>query len=123
MGITITGVITNLEDAEEYLAEDSYLQLVRLPPDGRLGFTTDDQGYLAYDSEFAQIPIPHDGIFTFLVESLEPGTYVIAAQLFLNVIGSTPLLVKEAELVKIEIPQYANLPLSFDLSEVAIYVP
>jgi hypothetical protein len=117
-------MITNLEDAEErYLAEDSYLQLARLPADGRLGFTTDDQGRLAYDSALAQIPIPHDGIFTFQVESLEPGTYLIAAQLLRNSSFLTPLLVKEAEYVIVEIPQHANLPLTFTLGEVAIQLP
>ena len=124
MGITITGVITNLEDAEQgYLAEDSYLQLVRVPADGQLRGTTDDQGRLAYDSELAQIPIPHDGVFTFQVESLKPGIYIIAAQLLRNSSFWTPLLVREAEYVKVEIPQDANLPLGFDLGEVTIPLP
>ena len=85
MGITITGVITNLEDAEQrYLAEDSYLQLVHTPADRALHFTMDAQGRLAVESELAQIPIPHDGVFTFQVESLEPGIYLFAAQMLRN---------------------------------------
>ena len=117
-------MIANLEDAEQqYLAEDSYLQLVRFPADGRLHFTTDDQGRQALDSELAQIPIPHDGVFTFQIESLEPGTYLIATQLLRNSSFLTPLLVREAEYVKVEIPQDANLPLSFDLGEVTIPLP
>lgn len=124
-GITILGLITNLEDAERYLAEDSYLQLVRFPADGRLSCTTDGQGWLTYDSELAQIPIPHDGVFNFQVESLESGTYLIAAQRARNVVGSMSLslLVKEAELVTVEIPQDADLPFSLDLGEVYIPVP
>jgi hypothetical protein len=124
MGIAITGVITNLGDAEErYLAEDSYLQLVRLPADGRLSGTTDDQGRLAYDSELAQSPIPSDGVFNFQVESLEPGTYVVAAQRLRNSSFMTPLLVTETEYVRVEIRQDATLPVTFDLGEVAIPIP
>jgi hypothetical protein len=115
-------VITNLEDAQQYLAEDSYLQLVLVPADGMLTFTA-EQGWLAYVSELAKVPIPREGAFTFQVADLEPGTYIIAAQQFLSVPGSSPLLVREAEPVTIVIPEHANLPLSFDLGEVAIYIP
>ncbi|MFQ5812712.1 MAG: hypothetical protein ACE5I2_05920 [Anaerolineae bacterium] len=125
-GITISGLITNFEDAEQYLAEDSYLQLVRIPDDGKLSGTTDDQGRLVYDSDLAQISIPRDGAFTFQIESLEPGNYLIAVQLLRDTAalggGPNPLLVKEEEekYVRFEIPQDLNLPLSIDLGEVII---
>ena len=82
MGITVTGIITNLVDArEQCLTEDSYLQLVRVSADGRLALHSDDQGRIVCDSELTRIPIPHNGAFTFQAENLEPGTHLIAAQL------------------------------------------
>jgi hypothetical protein len=126
-GITITGVITNLKDAEEkYIAEDSYLQLVLLPANKQLNMSA-VQGRLLYESELAQIPIPHDGVFAFHVESLKPGVYLIAAQLLLkhNLPPGT-LLVKSprsGEYVNFEIPQNINLPLNIDLGEVTIPIP
>ena len=123
-GISISGVITNMEDVDgEYLAEDSYLQLVRLPDDGQLSFSTDDQGRLAYDSELAQIQIPQDGAFTFQVESLESGAYLIAAQRLLASSLMMPLLVQDDLPVTFEIPQNVNLPLAIDLGEVTIPLP
>jgi hypothetical protein len=117
-------VITNLEDAQEqYLAQDSYLQLVSLPADGRLSGSTDDQGRLAYDSDLARIPIPQDGVFAFQVGSLQPGTYVIAAQLLRNSSFLMPLLVKEEKPVMVEIPQNVELPLALDLGKVTISLP
>lgn len=123
-GITIWGLISNLVGAEQYLAKDSHLQLVGLPADSQLSGTTDHQGRLVYDSELAQVPIPPDGVFTFQVESLEPGVYLIAAQRLQGYpFDMTPLLIKETTYVRVEIPERANLPLSFDLGEVKIPVP
>ena len=122
-GITITGEITNLEQATDHLADDSYLQLVFLPPDGQLGGRTDEKGRLFYTSELSRIPIPSDGVFTFWAESLDPGSYLIAAQLLNNSFGMNPLLVKDGEYVTVEIPQNPELPLTIDVGEVTIPLP
>jgi hypothetical protein len=123
MGITVTGEITNLEEAIDHLADDSYLQLVFLPPDGQLGGRTDEKGRVFYTSELSRIPIPSDGVFAFGAESLDPGSYLIAAQLLNNSFGMTPLLVKDEEYVTAEIRQNAELPLTIDVGEVTIPLP
>jgi hypothetical protein len=122
-GIAITGEITNLEEAVDHLADDSYLQLVFLPPDGQLGGRTDEKGRLFYTSELSRIPIPSDAVFTLWAESLDPGSYLIAAQLLNNSFGMNPLLVKDGEYVSVEIPQDPELPLTVDVGEVAIPLP
>ena len=83
-GITISGLITSLEKVTPYLTESSYLQLVLLPDDGQVTVAIDNKAQIETisDSDLAQIPIPSDGVFSFQTESLEPGTYIIVAQLF-----------------------------------------
>ncbi len=122
-GITIKGVITNLEEAQSHLADDSYLQLVFLPLDGQLSGRTDEKGRMFYNSELTKYPIPSDGAFVFLLDSLDPGSYVIAVQLLENSFGMTPLLVSGDEYVTVEIPQNADLPLIIDVGEVSIPLP
>jgi len=81
--ITITGIITNLEKAKKYITNDSYLQIVFLPSDGKVSMRTDGQGRMTYDSELARIDIPSTGAFTFERVSLKPGRYIIQPS-FLN---------------------------------------
>jgi hypothetical protein len=57
MGIAVTGEITNLEEAADHLADDSYLQHLSLPLDGQLGGRTNEKGELFYTSELSRISI------------------------------------------------------------------
>jgi hypothetical protein len=79
--IRIHGTITNINTLLGYAGEDSYLQLVYLPPDGSVNFTTDGQGRFAYTSDLPSIDIPESGSFAFTVDNLFSGDYFIAPQL------------------------------------------
>lgn len=78
--VVIIGFITNLEEAKEYITKDTYLQLLLVPSDGGVGFSTDEQGRTTYTSELPRIDIPSDGYFMFKTINLKPGRYVIVAQ-------------------------------------------
>jgi len=126
-GITITGVIANLKDAKKYIAEDSYLQLVFVPTDGKISFETDGQGRLRVVSELGKSPFQPDGVFTFKLESLKSGSYRIVAQLLQNYFYYPfkvfPYLVRGKQPVAVEIPQSVNLPLTIDVGNVEIPLP
>jgi hypothetical protein len=122
-GITITGEIANLEKARSHLADDSYLQLVLLPPDGQLSGGSDERGRIFYDSELPKTRILSDGAFIFRAESLEPGKYLIAAQLLEDSFDMDTLLKKGEGHVIVEIPQNVRLPQTIDVGEVTIALP
>lgn len=89
---TITGEITNWDEAREFLKQDSYLQLVRItsdqfsafdgPGSGRmeLKIRMDDQARFTFVSELAKSSLPSDGHFSFENAELDPGRYLIVIQ-------------------------------------------
>jgi hypothetical protein len=127
--VSISGVITNLDEARPYLTEASYLQLVDIS-DGEVTFVYPREGGVLLESELAQIPIPPDGIFSFQVDRLEPGEYFIAAQKFNPrdwMRHNAMVLAKEAgdpkSVVMIEIGDDVALPFRFDMGEVVMILP
>ncbi len=78
--LTITARITNVQEALKHADKDAYLQLVSLPPDGRLSGKLDDQGRMILDSELPTMPIPPDGRLRLRCVNLAPGQYVVAVQ-------------------------------------------
>jgi hypothetical protein len=126
--ITITGRITNIKKAKEFIAHDSYLQLVCLPPGGKLGGTTDNKGREKYDSDLPKIDFPSNGDFTLTVKNLEPGKYIIAAQLLesfgLGKGGSNILAIRKTKQIAIiDIPDESKDSVKFELDEVFLPVP
>ena len=103
-GITVSGSINNLDDAEDCLSEDSYLQAVYFPPSHSIPFTTDAQGRYIWTSNLKTIDIPSTDSFVFEIDSLMPGEYIIAVQLmdaphmsFLNNAGNKEITVFEIQ--------------------------
>jgi hypothetical protein len=79
-GFVLSGNIVNIASASRYLDARAYLQLVPLPADRRLVYTSDDEGRVTYLSELARAEIAPDGHFRLMVAPLPPGDYVIVAQ-------------------------------------------
>jgi hypothetical protein len=79
-GFVLSGNIVNLAAARRHIDSRSYLQLVSLPPDRRLTYTSDNEGRVTYLSELARTEIAADGHFRLAVPPLQPGDYVIVAQ-------------------------------------------
>jgi hypothetical protein len=122
-----SGVIANLKDVKKYIAEDSYLQVVFVPTDGKISFETDGQGRLRLVSELGKSSFQPDGVFTFKLESLKSGSYLIVAQLLQNYyyypFKAQPYLFRGKQPVVVEIPQSVNLPLTIDIGNVEIPLP
>jgi len=124
--IIITGVITNIEKAKEYIDKDSYLQLVYIPPNGTILAKTDWNGRTIYESDLAKINIPSDGAFTFKTSDLASGKYVISAQAIMPAgIGRKPLLgIKGTKKVAIiDVPDATKKPIRIEIGELFIAVP
>ena len=128
-GQKIKGRITNLNNAEIYITKDSNLQLVMIPSDGQLVFTTDAQGRLIYTSDLAVIdmPTPSDDYFLFETYGLLPGQYVIAAQ-YLEPYAQGSLEIPILETTEnqpamITIPEGGVSPFEVDLANLSIPVP
>jgi len=83
---TIMGRIANLGEFSEHIVSGSSLQLVHLsgttvtnqPVALSVAFSED--GTINVVSDLASIPVPTDGFFTFELESLEPGIYLVVLQ-------------------------------------------
>lgn len=126
--ITITGSIINIEKAKEFIAHDSYLQLVYLSPDGKLGGTTDDRGREKYDSDLPRIDFPSNGDFTLSVKNLGAGKYIVAAQLLesfgLGRGGSNILATRKTKQIAIvDITEESKDSVKYELGEVFIPIP
>ena len=78
--VTIIGTIKNFDEFKAAVVPETYIQLVPLPADGRLGGTTDSQGRPAYNSGLPKLSVPKDAAFSFHLPNLPPGRYFIAAQ-------------------------------------------
>lgn len=151
-GISISGVVTNLDEARSYLTEEYYLQLVpgtggqlsgdtvTLHSDGM--FTYIESGDITYvldrvlsahvESDLATAQISSDGSFTFQIDSLAPGAYFVVAQDFqsfdMNWVGSNVMALAEENgnpdsIVVIEVPEGVSLPFIIELEEVVVILP
>ncbi|MCU0598103.1 MAG: MopE-related protein [Desulfobacterales bacterium] len=125
--IQISGVITNLEAAEKYITQDSYLQIVPFPADGDMDFSVDAKGRTVYTSDLAEIDFPSTDSFNFEIVTLPPGRYVIAAQMlepYEPGSDANPVLSKtQSKLAQITIPDEYAAPLAVELGNVFIPVP
>jgi len=126
--MTITGIITNLEEAKKCIANDSYLQLVYFPPDGKLSVTADSKGREKYVSDLPRMDFPSNGTFSFSAKSLKPGKYIIVVQLMeclgLTSGGSNMLARKNTKQIAfIDIPKESKNLAKLELGEVFIPVP
>jgi hypothetical protein len=77
--ITITGKITNITKAKKYFTKNSHLVLCNSDK----GFRTTiglSGNFEVEDSSFPKTSISEKGIFSFNLESLEPGQYIIFLQ-------------------------------------------
>ena len=123
-GITVTGRVTNLEVAKTYLSNDSYLQLLLVPPDGQLSGGTDEQGRMFYESELAKSTISSTGVFRLQAEDLNPGRYLVVIQMLQpGWYSGYPFLIKVDEYLTIEIQQDVDLPLVIDIGDVEMPKP
>jgi fibronectin type 3 domain-containing protein len=125
----IMGRITNLNDAEQYISDASYLQLVMFTTMKQLVSTTDAQGRRTYISDLAVIDMPSlsNDSFVFETYGLLPGQYVIAAQsLEPYAQGSEEILIlatTDGQPAIIAIPEDGDLIFEVDLGKLNIPVP
>ncbi|MGO9093730.1 MAG: hypothetical protein ACLQGV_00765 [Bryobacteraceae bacterium] len=122
--VTIKGVITNLAEAKELIASDSYLQLV-LPsgPGKTFKIHSDDRNRFLVDSNLPKISMPakgSKGTFSFECKGLEEGEYVVAVQLLLDV-GPSSVLGKRGNPLLIRVSKGTGP--TIDVGEVTIPVP
>jgi hypothetical protein len=123
--VVIKGVITNLAEAKEVIASDSYLQLVRPSGPGRTfkGHTDGYRGRSSLDSNLPRISMPatgSKGAFAFDCKGLDEGEYVVAVQL-LDVGTLTSVLLKSGGVLKIQVSKDTGP--TIDVGEVTMPVP
>jgi hypothetical protein len=120
--VVIKGVITNLAEAKEVIASDTYLQLVLDVPGGHK-VTWASRGRVSFDSDLAKTSMPaagSKGAFSFDCKSLDEGTYVVAVQL-LDVGTRTSVLLKNGGVLKVQVSK--NTGPTIDVGEVTIHIP
>jgi len=122
VNLTIKGMITNIPEASERIKDDTYLQLVLMPPDGKLPIRVSG-GRITYVSALPKTAIPAKGSFSIECKALEPGKYVLAAQMFRwsNEFWH-PFLSKGKTALEITIPKDATGPI-LDVGRVTLPVP
>jgi hypothetical protein len=120
--ITIKGSIESFETIKTQFAKDSYLQLMVLPKDGGYGASTDSIGRLIIKTDLPKAIFASDGSFVFKLKNLDPGTYLIVAQLLKgrSYNSPAPFFKQNSELLKIIIIEGAQFPLTIDLGKCSI---
>jgi hypothetical protein len=119
--VTITGVITNIKEVKRHIPKKAYLQLIFVPPSGKMqGVISEGGGILLY-SNLPQLPVPANGIFAFKVPTMKPGEYRVAIQELPQGSKLHNILAKGNREAVIEMPKDAKLPLTIDLGEVTIF--
>ena len=119
--VTIKGVVTNLAEGKERITGDTYLQLVFLPPDGKLGVRV-EAGRISFTSSLQKVSMPTKGPFSFEGNGLGPGTYAVAVQKYaFSNDGWHPFLRKDGKPLEIKISD--STPSVLDVGEVTLPVP
>ena len=123
----ISGRISNLSEAQSYISDDSYLQLVFYPADGLPVFSNDTQGRRIYTSDLASVDFPDDGAFLIETSGLISGDYVVAAQVldpYEQNSGVVPILSYENDQpVVFSVAADDDTVLNVDLGDVRLPVP
>lgn len=124
---SVTGRITNMMEAQAYINDDSYLQIVFYPADGLMTYTKDSRGRRVYDSDLAAVDVPPDGVFSFKTNLLFSGNYVIAAQRLSPYDAKSPaepiLANTDDQMVIFSVSAKAEASLDVDLGNVRLPVP
>ena len=80
VNVTINGTITNMEAMRKYMDNDTFLQIVKLPPSG-CATNQDDRGRHYLKSNLKKVSFPQNGTFK-IQTNLLPGRYIICGQYF-----------------------------------------
>ncbi len=119
--VTVKGVVTNLAEGKERITGDTYLQLVFLPPDGKLDVRA-EAGRISFTSSLPRASMPTKGPFSFEGKGLGPGTYLLAVQKYaFSTDGFHPFLRKDGQPLEIKISD--STPSVLDVGEVTLPVP
>lgn len=130
--LSITGTITNLEQAKKYLTSASHLLLINMEENLQLTIGLSGNIIIVSDGHL-KVEIPSEGTFTLEAKSLKSGNYLIFVQDILNLtmtmgkhqLGGTFISkAEDKQPFKIEIPeQSAGEHVKINLGEVVIRVP
>ena len=128
----ITGKITNLKEANNYLYGNSYIILVHAEEKISLGLHASGALIMVPANDRSQ-PILDTGIFTFKSPKMKPGIYRLFVQpvkgFSLTIFGHDlccSFIAREGkdEAIEINVPaQRDNTPVTIDLGNVSIYTP
>lgn len=125
--IEIAGVIKNMKDAKKYLLKDSYLFLLKRDEDVKITLSAFAQKVIVTEG-FPKTNIADEGSFSFKIDTLAPGKYMILSQPIQGfTLGgmSYTLIVSEKtkEVIEIEISGKDNKSIKLNLGEVFIKCP
>jgi hypothetical protein len=109
--MTITGTITNWQEAKSKFSPKAYLQLVKRSD--KMTFTTDGEGLRTLDSNFSKAAISKAGVFKLHGTNLPDGEYLLVLQ---RATTSSVILVKNGQVLGIKVP--GKFPLN--LGEISI---
>ena len=123
--LTITGTITNFDEFAALVVPETYVQLVPMSADGRVGITTDDKGRFAYDSNLPKLPVPKKPAFAFDLPTIAPGKYFIAAQRLKAQgmsVGHNPVFTTSAKKqFVVEVAADAKSPLAINAGDLMVW--
>lgn len=109
--MTITGTITNWQEAKSKFSPKAYLQLVKRSD--KMTFTADGEGLRTLDSNFSKAAISKAGVFKLHGRNLPDGEYLLVLQ---RATTSSVILVKNGQVLGIKVP--GKFPLN--LGEISI---
>ncbi len=119
--VTIRGVITNLLAGKARITPDTYLQLLLIPPDGKLSVKA-EAGFLSFPSSLPTVSMPAKGPFSLTCSGLASGTYVLVVQKYvLSTDGIRPFLLKGERPLEIKISDSTASVL--DVGDVDLPIP
>ena len=128
--ITFTAVITNFAQIQQFLTDESYLQLVPFPDSGQVSFAINQKGHISLDSDLPKGTIPGiDGRVLYEMDMLPTGKYIIAIQQFnpkkmgFNLMIFMKSMEGKSAPLTITFPENPQLPFLVDLGEVTVPIP
>lgn len=78
--VTITGTIKNFDEFKAVVVPETYIQLVPITADGGIVNEWDSKGIFTYKSDLPKLSVPKNAAFSFTVQNIPLGKYILAAQ-------------------------------------------
>ena len=122
--VTITGTIKNFDEFKAVVVPETYIQLVPISADGGIVNEWDSKGIFTYKSDLPKLSVPKNAAFSFTVQNIPLGKYILAAQrLYSTSLGRTHCFVtaKEQAIFIIELTADSQSPHTINAVDLIVW--